>query len=484
MNYLTLSTLFDQSFTVKLFKGQDPAFPLAFFHQVYKQQQRQSLDENEFLQRLDAYLEDLKQHHPEKAYQTPKDYLKLWSDEAHRLLRRVRRGDRYTIELTLEAERALNWVGELQPPPFIGTESRLMQIFSLLKEITENSSEDVERRLTQLEHEKAAIDRKIDQIIDSGMVDRYSSTQLEERLWNARKLAEELLSDFAGIEAKFRGIAKEIHSAHLQPQARKGAIVEQVLDAEEKLKDSPQGKSFYTFWQLIMSEERQDELKRLIVAIAEIPELAALMQDSPTLNRIIRYLTDAGQKIVESNMRLANQLRRLLDERNIAETRRVKALIDDIQRLALQWQDDPPDDKAFITLPSEAKARLLMEETRLFEPPIPLNLAQTALDLGSGELDGDYLQRFLPKFQVNEHELRQHIRDLLTQHESITLGAVVDHYPLTQGLAELVTYLLIGMKDPKADQDPTHRETVTYTDSEGYLRRYHLPTIRFYRERS
>ncbi len=76
-------------------------------------------------------------------------------------------------------------------------------------------------------------------------------------------------------------------------------------------------------------------MKSKIQAVYQLEELRQLAQDYPLLGQVERNLLDAGEYIVQSNHRLTERLRQMLDERNLQENRRVAELITDVQRLAI-----------------------------------------------------------------------------------------------------------------------------------------------------
>ncbi len=76
-------------------------------------------------------------------------------------------------------------------------------------------------------------------------------------------------------------------------------------------------------------------MKSKIQAVYQLEELRQLAQDYPLLSQVERNLLDAGEYIVQSNHRLTERLRQMLDERNLQENRRVAELITDVQRLAI-----------------------------------------------------------------------------------------------------------------------------------------------------
>ena len=80
-----------------------------------------------------------------------------------------------------------------------------------------------------------------------------------------------------------------------------------MLDADAELRESDQGRSFYAFWEFLMSPSRQDALAEILDTIYRLPTLDVLVRDHPLLRQLTRALIDAGEKIVQSNYRLAER---------------------------------------------------------------------------------------------------------------------------------------------------------------------------------
>src|SRR5512142_2667545 len=113
---------------------------------------------------------------------------------------------------------------------FVGTESRFLIIFQLIRDLVQKSTEDPSIRLAQLEQERDEIEQRIAAIRQTGLVDqRYTKVQLRERFFEASRLARQLLRDFRLVEDRFRAIARSIQEAQLRPGMRKGRLVEYVL---------------------------------------------------------------------------------------------------------------------------------------------------------------------------------------------------------------------------------------------------------------
>lgn len=364
MHHGELLTILRQSAAVKLLQGQNAPLVLSFLYDQFKQKQQLTISHTQLSENLTAYLEALVESHPGKYSSNAIAYLRTWCDDDHRFLRRYYEtgSDEAVYELTPETERAIAWVEELQKSDFVGTESRFLRIFDLLQEIVTYGTEDVEARLAQLEKEKAQIQAQIDVINATGQIEQYSQTQIKERFFEANDVARRLLADFREVEENFRAIARQVQEQQLALEARKGKIVQHVLEADAALKESDQGRSFYAFWEFLISAERQEELQDLLLSVYRLPELQQLdSAQSLRLRRLKRSLIDAAAKIIESNRRLGEQLRKLLDEQNLAEARRVMELATEIKQAAVQLAANPPDENAFMRVEVDPEIDMPME---------------------------------------------------------------------------------------------------------------------------
>ncbi|HEU5099360.1 MAG TPA: DUF3375 domain-containing protein [Roseiflexaceae bacterium] len=455
--------LFDLKHTpsIKLLRSSNAPLILSFLHRVFKREQIIAIPHTELVQRLDAYLELLNEQQPGLYPLAAAVYIKQWSDEEHQLLRITTRGsDDPIAELTVEAERAIGWVEELYRREFVSTESRFRSILSLLDEIVAKSTEDVEARLRQLEADRDAIQREIDTIRATGQVIPSTTTEIKERFLLASEFGRQMTRDFAEVEQNFRTIARALQERQLQPGARKGELVGYMLDADAALREADQGRSFYAFWEFLMSPARQDNLAALLDQIYGLAPLQDTVKDHPLLRRITRVLIDAGEKIVQSNYRLAEQVRRLLDDRALAESRRARALIAEIKQHALHAVDRPSTDTAFIEIEGLPDVQLPMEKP-LWEPQVATAVNTAPIAVGTVDLSDQSLIALYQQFYVDETELRRQIETLLETSPQCTLGEVLSRYPAQKGLAEIITYLTIATGDPRHRIDTAAREMIS-----------------------
>lgn len=475
--------LFDlkQAPSLKLLRRDNAALIISFLYRAFKGAQVVSIPLNDLIERLDSYLELLNDVHPALYPIAAATYVKQWSSEEHQLLRIVTRGsDEPMVELTAEAERAIGWVEERYRREFVSTDSRLRSIVRLLEEIIAKSTEDVALRLHQLETQRDALQHEIDSIRASGQVPPSSSTEVKERFLLASELARQMRRDFAEVDQNFRAIARVLQERQLQPGVRKGELVGYMLDADAELRESDQGRSFYAFWEFLMSPSRQDVLAEMLDRIYRLPALDELVHDHPLLRQLTRALIDAGEKIVQSNYRLAEQIRRLLDDRILAESRRAAELIIAIKQHALRHAEHPPADDPFIELEGTPEVQLVMERP-LWEPRIEVQLNLQPILEATNDLGSDSLHLLYQQFYIDEGLLQRQIETLLEAQPHCTLGEVLDRFPAQKGLAEIIGYLSIAAGNARHQIDLSTHDVITLpaTETSTTPRLLRLPRVVF-----
>ena len=434
------------SYEIKLLTKNNAPLILSFLHYQFKQKRKIAVSESELETKLEDYLEFLQETEPEAYPRTPKEYLTQWCEDS--LLRKTYKtdSDDPVFELTPVTEKAISWLEDLERDDFIGTESRFLQIFNLLKEIRDKSTEDPELRITQLEQDRDCIQQEIARIKQTGKVENYDRTQIQERFDLVNQYARGLVGDFREIEQKFRNLTEKITLAGLEDKAKKGTIIARVLDADTELKESNQGKSFYTFFQFLQSVRKQQELEELIEAVYSLEDLSLPDPKYESLRGIKSRLIREAQYIVQSNYRLAAKIRQMLDESNLKENRRVAELIAEIQRLAIKIGNNPPLETDFWLLEGEPELNLFMDRPlhSLNESPSPS--LSIELDLPEIDLKSD-LSQIYNQVYVDETLLRDRIEEILATRKEITLVELIELYPVTKGLTEIVAYIAIAKED-------------------------------------
>ncbi|MGI9303699.1 MAG: DUF3375 family protein, partial [Gammaproteobacteria bacterium] len=251
MDLEKLISLFVHSPTLQLLRAKNAAFVVHFLYQQFRAEQRILIPHDALRTELIAYQDWLQEHYPERLVGPPDTYLNEWCNESSRiLLRRFESGpDSLVYQLTASTETVLRFVEEnlQREARFVGTESRIRHIVETLQEIAVNASDDPERHIAELERERERIDARIREIRETGDVRTFHDTQIRERFFYVVDVLGRVLSDFRQVEETFREITREVQQRDAAGAQRKGDLLGFALDAEDELRESDQGVSFFGF---------------------------------------------------------------------------------------------------------------------------------------------------------------------------------------------------------------------------------------------
>lgn len=434
---------------VRLLRSPNAGLTLTFLHRAFKEHHAVSVPESHLRARLENFLDEARSQRPGAYSQSSSDYLSSWCGSEQLLLKKLYSGEAEepVFELTAAAERAMQWLEDLQRRPFVGAESRLELIFRQLEEIVLFSTPDAERRVSALRVQQAALQTQIESIEATNTAEAYTAVQLTERFANALDLARALSSDFRQLEENFKEVARALSEAQAQPGATKGRIVGQLLDTHAALKDSSQGQSFYAFWNLLSSPERQQRWRELVRQVYHLNGIDEHLRENRLLERLSSRLLVEGERVVRSNERMAATLRRALESVAAGEHQRLREVLREIQQLALACRTSPPSEDNFFELsgPPEVFATFSRPFWQLDVTGTVVNeftFAQKTLDL-------EMVQRFRLLADLQLSRLREQLQMCLVGADSIFLSDVLRRFPPREGILEVVGYLVVAMQDSR-----------------------------------
>ncbi len=480
MDYERLTSLLANSAAVKLLRAKTAPLILSFLYREFKEKNRLIISNHELVNRLSDYLDAVGLLDEENQYvdfvERARRYIDDWCNEENRYLRKFPDESGVSVhELTSDAERAFQWIDSLERKEFIGTESRFLDIFAKLRNLIENSSEDPEKRIEELEKRKRAIEDQIRDIRISGKVETFSDTQIKERFFEINKLGRELIADFKEVERNFMDITRNIYEQQTRKDVSKGAILGYTLDSTDDLKDSDQGKSFYAFWRFLIADHKQDELNKLIEQVFTILIEKRIPNTDPFLRNIKIFLHDAGRKVVSSNHRLVGKLSRILGEKYILERKKTIELITDIKKLAMERIEDPPTHDPFLEIEGNCDVRLVMDRP-LGEPKREAAFVHQPVEVGDAELEMADFDKLFNQFEIDKEMLRKNIEALLMRQSQATLEEVVRNAPIQKGLAEIVAYISIASASRRHIIDSDSSMVIEWMDDEVH-KKLRMPRV-------
>src|SRR6185437_5843089 len=299
-------------------------------------------------------------------------------------------------------------------------------------------------RIQRLRAEQTRLQEQIDEIENTGVVPVYSATQINERFQNLLEIARQLLGDFREVERHFRTVTEGIVVRQTDSTATRGGIVSQTLDAQDRLRESSQGQSFYAFWDFLLASDRRREFNELVEKAYRLEELSEQLRSDTMLRGLQLHLREEGAKVLASNERLVAQLRRILDVRESAERKEVGRLLQEIKSLAHQTRELPAQAE-LLEIDGPLELNSLMSKSGWTPPSVVEFGGHLQVDEG-----GDYreaLEAFLRLHPVDFEKLRENIREFLQTRVQVSLPELLAEYPPRNGILEVMAYLVIAESD-------------------------------------
>lgn len=474
-----ISWLRENSPAWRLLRADNAPLVLSFLHRVFVADNIRSISATELAGRLDDELYALNQRDggadgprfPKPA----RAYLDDWAAPGAGWLRKYYPdgADEPYYDATPAVEKALQWLEGLREREFVGTESRLKVIVELLRQIVFGTEPDPAERLAELRRQRETIDEQIARI-EGGELLMLDDTAVRDRYQQFAGTARELLADFREVEDNFRKLDRQLREKIAGWHGGKGELLDDVLGSRESIAGSDQGRSFQAFYGFLLSQTRQEELSSLL---GRVHALAGIAESDSRLRYVHYDWLDAAQRTQATVRQLSEQLRRFLDDQVWFENRRVIDILRSIESCALKIRETGPV-PVTMELDAASPALLLPLERPLYTPVQKARLSsETVRDADEG---ADPAALFEQTY-VDPEPLRGGVRQALRSQPQIGLAELLVHYPLRQGVAELVTYLSLKDDAFAVAYDEQHRDQITWSAADGRERIATLPRVTYTR---
>ena len=481
-DFTSLNTLRSHHPAWRLLRSDHAPLVASFLQRVFVAPNVRVMAAADLAEALEDELYALRQHLGETAFPKPAlEYLNDWAAPDKGWLRKYYRAgsDEAQFDLTPATEKAIAWLAQLSERQFIGTESRLLTLFDLLKQMRDGSEADPARRLAELHRKRDELDAEIARV-QAGDLPLLDDTAIKDRFQQFTQGARELLTDFREVEHNFRQLDRRVRERIALWEGSKGALLEDIMGERDAIADSDQGKSFRAFWEFLLSSRRQEELTELLARVLALPAVTTLEPDSRT-RRVHYDWMEAGEHTQRTVAALSQQLRRFLDDQAWLENRRIMDILHGIESKALALRDAPPNGTVMDMAEASAAIELAMERPLLTPANKPV-LADLILQDGDENIDALAL---FEQVVVDKALLTRHIRHALQERTQITLSELVASQPLQHGLAELVAYLQLGTEDFSSVVDEGTPESIRWqavaTNGQTITRSARLPRVIFLR---
>lgn len=482
LNYATLEAMRQSHPAWRLLRSDHAPLIASFLHRVFIVPNVRFMAQADLAEALEDELFAVRERlggdcFPHAALQ----YLNDWAAPERGWLRKFysQGSDEPYFDLTASAEKAIVWLTSLTERSFVGTESRLLTLFALLRQMIEGTESDPQARIADLQRRRDEIDAEIVRVLE-GDIPLLDDTALKDRLQQFIQLARNLLTDFREVEANFRKLDRRVRERIALWEGSKGALLEEIMGERDAIADSDEGRSFRAFWDFLMSSRRQEELTTLLGGVLKLPAALELTPDD-RIHRIHYDWLDAGEHTQRTIAELSKQLRRFLDERAWLENRRIMDLLYSIEARALVLREAPPGGDV-MTIQNVAAVIELPMERPLYTFNSQTRFQDIQFTSDNSEVDATAL---FSQVVVDKAALAGKVRQALQTHSQITLAELCEMHPLEHGLAELITYLQLSTDGFKSATDESCSDIIvwqsTSTCGQSCMKRARLPRVIFVR---
>ena len=369
-------------------------------------------------------------------------FIHHWTEKGFLTNYRNEDGEIY-YELSSHSSKVIDWLSGLKREEYIGTESKFKSIITQLRELVEYTNEDREKRLQILEDKKLEIEQQIQRLQMGDDVKIFEEYEIVPRFQQVNKLAKELLSDFKDVDDNFKNIIKDIYQKQIDPTLNKGGILQYTFDALDELKSSSQGKSFYAFWEFLLSRDMQNELEQLINSLFSTLQEREIASDDRFLQNMVSHLYESGRKVYQTNDKMADKLSHIIRENDAARSDAARLVVQEIKNslIEISKAKGKPDisltveDGLDINIPFERKITFEQNESTEYNQQ-PENYV----------LDFDSLNEISKVFNnvvIDRKVIEHNLREVLKNKGQTTIAEVVSLHPLNQGLPELFAYFSV-----------------------------------------
>lgn len=456
-----------------------PQAPLiaTFLGRVFIEPNVRVLSQSDLVEMLEDEIYVVQQVDPDKFPKNAKAYLNDWADNSRGWLRKFYppNSDEPHFDLTPAAEKGIGWLDSLSQSSFVGTESKLLTLFELLRQMDEGSEPDPETRIAELKKRRDEIDLQIEKIED-GDISLLNDAGIKDRFQQFQKLSRELLGDFREVEHNFRKLDRSVREQFTLWEGAKGELLEEIMMRRDSIAGSDQGRSFQAFWDFLMSRDRQEEFTKMLERILTLDPVYEMEPDS-RIRRIHYDWLEAGEYTQRTVARLSQQLRRFLDNQAWLENRRIMDILHSVENRCLSIRQSQPAGD-FMEVDNSFSSVDLPLERPLYTPPVKPVISDIELEEGDADVDIDALYS---QVVVDKNILLGNIRRNLQEVEQISLAELAIACPLEHGLAELIAYLQLASNSRNAVVDEETKETVRWQGEDGCVRSASLPRIIFVR---
>jgi predicted RNA-binding Zn ribbon-like protein len=383
------------------------------------------------------------------------------------------------IYATDALEVAIQFVESLDSRIMTSTASRLSVVQREIENLETGLNPSKESRIASLRRRIKDLEFELEQA-EAGQISVLDEAQAIEGIREVYNLAVGLRADFRRVEDSWREADRALRQSIISEQYHRGEIVDRLLDGQDALLNTPEGRVFDSFQQQLRQSIELDNMRARLRTILRHPTIPKALNRSQQmeLQWLVLRLVQETQSVLQARARSERDVKGFMKTGLAAEHHRVGHLLNEIFNLALNidWQRQsvrrqavplPPVGVAITSVPAAERLRFkaLDDEER---SELNLHDKQAGLD----QIGDDFWDAF--DGLDRETLIRNTLSILAEQRRPVSLGELAHLLPPAHDLESFALWL--GMaREAGIEVLDQERETVELVDNEQRRWIFHLP---------
>jgi hypothetical protein len=250
----------------------------------------------------------------------------------------IERGQR--IYETDALRSAMHFVESLDNRIMTSTASRLSVVQQQIEQLETGINPDPSSRVATIKRKIKQLEYELEEA-EAGNIQVLSEAQTTEALREVYALATGLSADFRRVEDSWREADIQLRQRVVAEGTHRGDILDRLLDGQEALLNTPEGRVFDGFFQQLRQSTRLEDMNhRLRVILSHPAARKALSRSQITDLKWLRLkLTQESRTVMAARSRSEQDVRSFIKTGLASEHHRVGVLLSDIfkQAQAIDW---------------------------------------------------------------------------------------------------------------------------------------------------
>ena len=351
-----------------------------------------------------------------------------------------------TFSMTSAGHDAIRVLERLSQPLPAATDSRLSMISNEMVRLATDTDSSIASRVAALEAERTRLEEEIDAALE-GRIREVDAGAALVRLQDLLQQARDVPADFARVRDSLDELNRRLRHDIIEDSSPQGDILDEIFTGVDRIRDSPEGRSFEAFYALVMDREADARFTEAVEKVLDRDFAAAL---EPQKRAFLRgYLSNLQHESMDVSRTMGNFSRSL---RQFVQSRQFEAyreLADKLRRA----QRSATEAASSLRLFDRMDAQLELTGPRLrsvgrLVVHVPSEI-QAPAEVVSHELDDvswEDLRQRVRESEIDVEEIRGWIRESVEALGECSVAAVLQRHPATQGLASVVGLCVLGAR--------------------------------------